>query len=200
MSQRYEERHALLWQREQVVGYALAKELVTKPQVTVWMIMLPLLFLFFIQDLKKYKAGIRGFADGFLKNKKIALDLALKAIQEDASLDRTLADFASESRPEDPVYADLLDIQMREIACLANHYQRLMQGSGRSYEALVQQTYGSAAKYHQFLDKLFSLEDAVLQAAFDIQPPEGEAQTLAGQMQIAARRIRREAAEKMFQS
>jgi hypothetical protein len=199
LPQRLEERRGLIWHREQVFGYALAKVLIPKPKVTVWMIMLPLLFLFFMQDLKKYKAGIRGFADGFLKNKKIALDLAFNALQEGASLDRVVADFAAESRSESGIHTDLFEKQLREIACLANHYQRLMQGSGRGYAALVQQAYGSAAKYHQFLDKLFGLEDAVLQTAFAIQPPEGDAQALARQMQIAARRMRREAADKLFQ-
>jgi hypothetical protein len=100
LTQRLEERHALIWQHEQVVAYDLAKALIQKPKVTVWIILLPLLFLFFMQDLKKYKNGIRSFVDGFLKNKKIGLDLAYQASQAGSSLDKAVASFAADSRPE----------------------------------------------------------------------------------------------------
>ncbi|RJP44109.1 MAG: hypothetical protein C4548_06375 [Desulfobacteraceae bacterium] len=200
MSQNYEEQRALIWNREQIFAYELATLLIQKPKVTVWMLMLPLLFLFFMQDLKKYKAGIRGFADGFLENKRIALDLAFKALRDGAFLGRVLEDFAAGSRSESAGHSDLVESQLGEVAFLAAHYQRLMMEKGLSYEALVQKAYGTAGQYHQFLDKLFDLEDAVLEAAFQVQEPDADGRALAGKMRSAARRMRREAGDRIFQA
>jgi hypothetical protein len=200
LSPHYDERRALIWHHEQVFGYELARRLIEKPKVTVWMIMLPLLFLFFIQDLKKYKAGIRGFVDGFLENKRTALDLACKSLLEDVSLDRALTDFAARTRPESADHSRLVERQFDEIAFLADHYRRLMMENGASYEALVQQAYGTAESYHQFLDRLFELEDGVLEAAFTARDPDANERALAGEMRSAVRRMRRQAGDRTFQA
>lgn len=189
----------MIWHREQILAYELAKALIPKPKVSVWMVMLPFLFLFFMQDLKKYKAGIRNFADGFLKNKKIALDLAFNAVRERISHEAALAAFAADAKPVFADQSDLHEKQMNEIAGLMTHYRCLLNGRGKTCEELLKNAYGAAGKYRRFLETLEALENEVIQAASKLNPPDGDSQELVKLMQTAARRIRRRECERIFQ-
>lgn len=195
-----EERHALIWHGEQVFAHALAKQVINKPKVTVWIILLPLLFLFFMQDLKKYKNGIRDFVEGFLKNKKIALDLAFNAVVDGASLEKTVAAFGADSRPDNDAERTLHQKQMREIECLAAHFRQLLNSNGQTYEALVRNSYISPGKYKTFQDRLFELESAVIEAALQARPSEIDTGALVTQMQSAMRDLRRQQRDHLFKS
>jgi hypothetical protein len=204
LTQNLEARHAMILHQERVLSYELAKVMIKKPRVSVWMVMLPLLFLFFIQDVRKYKAGIRDFADGFFKNKKIALDLTLKAMLEDVPLKEALTAFASNVEPVLSDQMELHEKQMKEIAYLMMHYQRLLTARGDTYEALIKNTFGSAAAYQRFLDGLADLEREVIRSALTFARSDGVAkevetpQELAKLMQNAMRQIRRRECERIF--
>lgn len=188
----------MIWHQERILAYELAKVLIHKPNVTVWMIMLPLLLLFFIQDLKKYKAGIANFVDGFLKNKKTALDMAFNAAREGTSPGDELAGFAADARSASADQDELHEKQLREIACLMNHYRRLFTGNGETYEALIKNVYPSAIEYQVFLDTLFGLEKDVIQAALRSKPTDGDAHELSKLMQTALRQIRQRECDRIF--
>jgi hypothetical protein len=204
LTQNLEARHAMILHQERVLSYQLAKVMIKKPKVSVWMVMLPLLFLFFIQDVRKYKAGIRDFADGFFKNKKIALDLTLKAMLEDVPLKEALSVFASNVAPVLSDQMELHEKQMKEIAYLMMHYQRLLTARGDTYEALIKNTFGSAAAYQRFLDGLADLEREVIRSALTFARSDGIAkevetpQELAKLMQNAMRQIRRRECDRIF--
>jgi hypothetical protein len=198
LTQDLEARHAMLLHQERILAYDLAKVLIHKPKVTVWMIMLPLLFLFFLQDLKKYKAAIQNFTEGYLKNKIIALDLAFSGVREDASLDGALATFASETRLAPADQNELHEKQRQEIACLMDHYRRLLTAKGKTYEELVKNAYPSASAYRLFLDTLFDLENAVMHTALRSNPADGDAHELGQLMQNATRQLRRRECERIF--
>jgi hypothetical protein len=193
-----EARRAMIWYQEQLVAYEVAKVVIPRPKVTVWMIMLPLLFLFFLHDLKKFKAGITDFAQGFLKNKKTALDLTFNATREGIPVEAKLAQFAAESWPAPADQNELHGKQRREIACLMNHYQRLLTGSGKSYAALIKNVYPSAPKYQVFLDTLLELERGVLKAVLQSTPTDGDAHEIAKLMQTATRQVRQRERDRIF--
>jgi hypothetical protein len=204
LTQNLEARHAMILHQERVLSYQLAKVMIKKPKVSVWMVMLPLLFLFFIQDVRKYKVGIRDFADGFFKNKKIALDLTLKAMLEDVPLKEALTVFASNVEPVLSDQMELHEKQMKEIAYLMMHYRRLLTAQGDTYEALIKNTFGSAADYQRFLDGLADLEREVIRSALTFARSDGIAkevetpQELAKLMQNAMRQIRRRECDRIF--
>jgi hypothetical protein len=200
LTQSLKERHDMIWYREQVLAYELARTMIHKPKVGVWMILLPLLFVFFLQDIKKYKSSIRTFVDGFLKNKKIALDLTFNAVSAGTSLEKTLAEFASETQPTFSDQNDLHEKQLREIAFLMKHFQRLLNGKGRTYEELLKEAYPSAGEYASFLDTLFKLEDAVLKSAFPAGTSNKEAGELVTLMQNTVRRMRLQERDRVFYS
>jgi hypothetical protein len=193
-----EKRRALIWHQERILAYDLAKVLIHKPKVTVWMIMLPLLFLFFIQDLKKYKAAIGNFTDGFLKNKKIALDLALKSVREDISLEAMRTEWISESQPAAAEQPELFKKQTDEIVWLMNHFRRLLTAGGQSYEALIKSAYCSLSAYQDFIDTLFDLENAVIRTALTFNPPDENTRELVSLMQSAIRKIRQRERDRLF--
>ena len=198
MENELETRHALIWHQEKIVAYDLAKVLIDKPRVTVWMIMLPLLFLFFIQDLKKYKAAIGNFVDNFLKNKKIALDLAFKAERGGLSLETMRTEWISEVQSTAVEQPELLETQTDEIAWLIDHYSRLLAADGNSYDALIKNAYSSFSAYQHFIDTLLDLENAVIRAAFKYNPPNENTRELVILMQNAIRKIRQKERNRVF--
>jgi hypothetical protein len=193
-----EARQAMIWQQERILAYDLAKVLIHKPGVTVWMIMLPLLFLFFMQDLKNYKAAMQKFTEGFLKNKQIALDLALNGVREGAALDSAPAQSAAGFRSDPADQNEIHEKQRQEIACLMDHYRRLLTAKGKTYEELIKNAYPSASAYRLFLDTLFDLENAVMQTALRSNPTDGDAHELGQLMQNATRQLRRREFERIF--
>lgn len=193
-----EARQAMIWQQERILAYDLAKVLIHKPRVTVWMIMLPLLFLFFLQDLKNYKAAIRNFTNGFLKNKQTALELALTGLREGTARDSAPAQFAAGFRSDPTDQNDLHETQRQEIACLMDHYRRLLTATGKTYAELIKNAYPSVSAYRLFLDTLFDLENAVMQTALGSNPTDGDARELGQLMQTATRQLRRQACERTF--
>jgi hypothetical protein len=198
MTQDLEQRHDTIWHHEQVLAFELAKQLIPKPKISLWMMMLPLLFIFFMQDIKKYKTGIRKFSDDFLRNKKNALDLAYNAAQEGTALDAALAAFAADHPAPSPDQSALYEAQRREIVCLSAHYMRLLTARGDTYEKLVRNGYGSFTEFQRFMDTLFERENDVIQSALHLNPPEGDSHRIIEEMQRALRRLRQGERDRIF--
>ena len=198
MAQDLEQRHEMIWHHEQVLAFELAKQLIQKPRISLWMMMLPLLFIFFMQDIKRYKTGINNFANDFLKNKKTALDLAFNAVLDGTALEAALADFAAENRPGSADQSPLYEAQRREIACLAAHYKRLLTARGDTYEKALRNAYTSFGEFQRYLDTLFERENEVIQIALRINPPQDDARGVVQEMQNALRRMRQGERDRVF--
>jgi len=114
----------------------LATLVLNKPKLSVWMIFIPFIFIFFIQDFLKYKKGRKEFMENYLFTHKKALDEAEKAINESRKPDTdVLAMQADLKGKSSEMYAGLLMV-------LAEHYTCLLKASGDTYADLIKSAYG----------------------------------------------------------
>ena len=149
------EKKSLILEGETTMARLLALHVIEKPVPRVWMIFIPIFFVFYFWKLKQFESGLKDFADNHIIPRRRTLE----------------AVFAAEvsSRPVD---IDLLVELMGELpkntrACcaewlkvLAGHYHQLLAADGQSYPALVRSGYRTKSNYLLFCRQLGKAETA----------------------------------------
>lgn len=153
LDQKYELIHA----HEKAFCYRLAQEVVRKPEASVWMILIPVLFVHHFYKIKEYKEGVRSFAEHLLSTKNKALDKAY-----DQALAGTCMNYGMDAFfPVDALSEqeqELAQIQLKVIKVMEEHYLHLLQVSGHSLAELVQNAYQSPERYRGFMNRLVGTE------------------------------------------
>ena len=136
----------------------LGRAIMEKPKLSSWMVFIPFIFIFYFQDLSKYKNGRKEFSESFLHTRTKALQEAEAALAErrepDTSAIAGQAEISSKARGK---YSEFL-------AALVGHYSSLLQADGDSYEELLQVAYVRKKNYLTYLDQLATIEKALNKA------------------------------------
>ena len=136
----------------------LCRFILHKPTLSSWMIMIPFIFIFYIQDLMKYKKGKQVFMDNFILTRNKALDEAEAALAEKRDIDTGVIAQQAELSPEArEKYAEFM-------AVLADHYFVLLQATGETYEELLRSAYGRSKNYLAYLELLGKSEKVLNKA------------------------------------
>ena len=194
-------KHNIILSQERRLAKAVARRAVKVPDITVWAFMIPLIFIF---NYLKYKRASDAFVLNFLFTKWLALDAALDIVKNGQYRqdmiarinDKTGDILASDKRG---VYSEKVRRkQMNEINLLLDHYLKLLEAEGRSYESLVKNAYQTQDNYEVYLHELMLAEKAVNQTALQTVGKTEDAYELVSGMEKAAERIRMEQAAKIF--
>lgn len=152
-----DQKYELLYAHEEAFSYRVAQHVVTKPEASVWMILLPVLFVHHFYRINQYKEGVRSFAQHFLSTKIKALDKAYEQALAGKSVDYPMEayfpDHALTGRE-----ADVAERQLKVIKDMEKHYLALLQAPGQSLEELVQNAYHSPEQYRGFISRLEAKE------------------------------------------
>lgn len=150
--------------KEVILGYErkfaaqLGREIMHKPKLSTWMVLIPFIFIFYFQDLSKYKQARKEFSDNYLLSRKKALREVEAALVEKRKPDLVvIADQAEIPLNARHKYGDLLSV-------LAGHYEALFNEDGDSYEDLLKSVYGKKGKYLAYLDALGEAEKSLNKA------------------------------------
>ena len=152
------DKYDVIHAHEERFAYNLAKEVVKKPEVSVWMILIPVLFVHHMFRVSQYKKSVRSFAENILEARQKALE---KAYQEAAAGKRiayTLDDYFPGVLLSSKAEKILADKQVRVIRILNEHYLALLQARGKRLGELVKSVYRSSGEYRRFLDRLADSE------------------------------------------
>lgn len=148
-----EEKKELILSHERTYTASLSKQMITKPKLSSLMIFIPFLFIFYIQDLLKYKKGLNGFNKNYLSSREKALNEAVESVENDRKINT--ADMGTQAGLEEKAathYSAYLNI-------LATHYALLLKGNGEDYESLARSAYQNNKKrYKSFTDSLSDAE------------------------------------------
>lgn len=138
---------------EKTFAARLARPVLNKPKLSSWMIFIPFIFVFYFQDLSKYKKNSRSFKDNYLLTRKKALEEAFLAIEEARKPEtKPIANQAGLNGKSTEMYAQLL-------AVLTEHYAALLKSEGNTYEELVKSAYGSKkTNFMLFVNRLSQAE------------------------------------------
>ena len=147
---------------------SLALSLIRPKTLTVWEIMIPVIF---ILNYAKMKQSREVFIQNQIFTKKMALEAALDMRKKDASKETVIAQIESKTKelvasvPGGIYSDDIRSQQLKEMDLLIDHYGKLLNAEGGDYASLVTSAYGSATEYQSFLDQLQSAENEVMGAA-----------------------------------
>ena len=150
--------YALIWSHEEQFAHRLGQEVIDKPVVSVWMILLPVLFVHHMQKVTSYRIAVRAFAEGVLEPRQKALDKARQDVESGESRDCGLDDFFPSFEFASDRDRSIADRQVRVMTILQDHYRKLLQAGRESYQELLKQVYPGREQYRRFLDRLTAAE------------------------------------------
>lgn len=191
-------RYDLIWNHENQFAYKVAKQVLQKPRISVWLVLMPILFLFYAHKIQQYKAGIHNFTTGLMRTKILALDSALKEMNTGRKDKEVENDLISTELKSSMEVMRVRKQQVAEVELLRVHYGKLLCQEGTSYRALVRQAYQTAGAYRLFLNQLTKIEKEVMEAVLHAYHPQEEDRAVTRKMQEAMHAIREEDLKAFF--
>ncbi len=189
----YEEKRDLILAKEERFSHEVSAAVLDKPQLAIWMILIPVFFVFYFWQLKRYSEGRKDFAANFLITRKRALNSAYEA-----AINNT------EPELEELVHATDVPEQTRDeyrnwLRLLSSHYLELLQSKGESFEELVQSVYRNKKSYSKFYQELKRVEhefNAKLKPHIDIN--DSEVADIVTNIEAITARLRKLEVQKIF--
>ena len=74
-------KYALIMEHEEQFAHALAVHVLDKPRLSIWMILIPIIFVFYFYQVQKFKTGRTTFVEHYLVSRKSALQEAMTAVK-----------------------------------------------------------------------------------------------------------------------
>jgi hypothetical protein len=143
----YNKKFGMIIDQEYAMAKSVALSLIRPKPLTVWDIMIPVIFILNFIKLKQSR-------EVFIQNQIFTNTLALEATKDLLS-----------SVPDGIYSENIRQEQLKEIDFLMDHYGRLFEAEGNDYTALIRNAYASRAKYAAFLNQLRAVEKDVMTAA-----------------------------------
>jgi zona occludens toxin (predicted ATPase) len=187
-----ERKKELILQRELAFSNAVGAAVFEKPKVSFWMVLVPLLFLYFIYRMQKYKNGRMKFDEEFMTTRRRAMNLACEAVETGArpDIDRIARESGLTNALEKP-YASWL-------RALVDLYMDLLAANGDSFESLVRSAYRNRSNYLLILNRLSAVEKEFYAALKPhMTATEGAAAVIAT-IETQSQQLRRDLAESIF--
>jgi hypothetical protein len=188
--------------QENAVAKAVARRVIGQNPVTVWDVLIPIVFVF---NVLKFKRAREIFTLNFLFTKKLALQGAFDMVKkgqnrEDALSqirDRTSQILASDKKG---IYSiKIRQKQMREMELLLDHYFRILNAEGKDYVSMVKHAYGTRQNFAAFVKELEGIEKEVNRAAGQTVKT-ASAPDIILKMEESTARLRAAEAENIFPS
>jgi len=183
----------LILDHERAFAKQVAGDVIDKPQLTMWMIMIPVFFVFYFFQLKRYKNGLKDFSQNFLITRQRTLD----AVWE-AATSKTSVDLESVVEKSD-ISSGVKDQYRLWIELLAEHFLLLIQARGDTYTELVRAAYKKKSNYLKGLKNLNRIEADFHQALAPHLPGDQQSiKTVIESMQGSVKELRRSQVAEIF--
>ena len=187
-----ERKKELILQRELAFSNAVGAAVFEKPKVSFWMVLVPLLFLYFIYRMQRYKSGRMRFDEEFMTTRRRAMNIAFEAVEAGSrpDIDRIARESGLTEALEKP-YASWLKV-------LVDFYMDLLAANGDSFESLVRSAYRNRTNYLLTLNRLSTVEREFYAAVKpQLAATEGAADVIAT-IETQSQQLRRDLAENIF--
>jgi hypothetical protein len=158
MSESIEQKKSVILEHETKLANLIAREVISKPQLSIWMIVIPIVFVYYFYGLNRYSSGKKDFVKHFLFSRRLILDRALAKVETGEEADfKALA--IQEMVPENAIkaYKDW-------AVALSESYARLLESDGVTYDALVKNCYKDEGSYLLNLNQINTTESQFYKA------------------------------------
>ena len=182
MADDYYKKYKVILAKEESMARKMALSLIKPKQLTVWEIMIPVIF---ILNFAQRKNSREVFIQNQMFTKKMALDAALDMRKKDISKETVMAQIDARTKElvasvPGGIYSDnIRQQQLNEVDLLIDHYARLLNADGADYVSLVTHAYPTAAHFSSFLETLHLAEKAVMSAAHQTLGDKADTKTAA---------------------
>jgi hypothetical protein len=187
------EKSAIILEQEEKFAVTLAAQVINKPQLSLWMILIPIFFVFYFNNLSKYRNGCKQFAENYIIDKKRALNEAVEVVDRGREPDiRALAELSNMNNKAREKQVNVLEV-------LVEHYTSLLNSDGEDFASLIRAAYGTLTNYLLFLNHLNQAEKEVNKALKpDLEKSLEGVNDIVSSMEDLSARLRRETAESIF--
>jgi len=163
-----------------------------KPKVSYWMVFIPILFLYFVYRMQKFKNDREKFNEEFMTSRRVAMDNAFGAAEANGKMEISGATQGSKlPAPLQKPYASW-------IKTLSSHYLDLLAADGNDFESLIRAAYSNRNNLLLTLDRLNNAEKEFYAALKPLMAKvEGTAEIIAT-IESQSLRLRSELACRIF--
>lgn len=147
-----EQKHQIVLEHEEGFADRLALQVLDKPKLSVWMILIPIIFVHYFYRIQKFNSGRNAFAQNYMVLRKRALAEALAAVHSDNAPD--IEGLSRMSKlPDSAEKPNRVLLQH-----LVSHYMDLIRSAGDTMESLVRSAYKTRTNYLLFINQLSQAE------------------------------------------
>ena len=189
------EKSLLILENEEAFAHALAIQVIAGPKLSIWMILIPIIFVYFFYEYDKCVSGRKNFAENYMISRKRSVSEALAATETGSLADIgeiiSISDIPEAAR----------NTYKQWIVLLVEHYTELLESEGEDFDALVKSAYGSRTNFLLFINQLNNTEKKLNLALRPYLSNESEAEEtdrVVSTIEYYSEALRREKAEKIF--
>jgi hypothetical protein len=188
----------LIWNHENQFAYSIAKQVLQKPKISVWLVLIPILFLYYAHKIQQYKAAVHDFSRGLMRSRILALDSAKEELDSGRKNKDYKAAFTSKDLENSPEVMGVQDKQIAEVELLKSHYRKLLCQQGDTYPDLVRNAYKTGGNFRTFLNQLTRAEKEVQDAVLLAYHPDEDAREVTKKMRKITGVLREEEIRTVF--
>lgn len=197
-----DEKYHNIFAYEKKIAQIITAQVVEKPELSAWMILIPIVFIPYLQRYQKYKELSQIFSTEYLFTKKIALEAAYKIYKQEISPAQGLT-WIAKAVQKNPDAAEavwnIYEKQIKEVELLCAHYTALFASGEDSYRQMVVGHYQTRDLYLGFVEQLARAEKEVSgAAAATFQDGAREVPDIMEKMEKHLLELRREEAKEFF--
>lgn len=183
----------LIDRHETRLAQRLADRVIFKPPLTVWYILIPVIFVYYFYRWSRYTSGRKEFVEHYMLSRRRAVEAAAECVADGRP--PSIETLVSQAR----IPTEAMGEYKAFALVLVEHYMDLLEAAGRDYDTLVRSAYRTRGNYLIFLNRLGQVEKeldkALAPGLVAEHPAVGETITLIEQQ---AMRLRRAEAERVF--
>ena len=191
-----EQKCEWILKREWAFAHRVALRLVDKPELSVWMILIPIIFLHFMHRAQKFKTGLGAVTRELFVSREFALMLARESVTAGTEAPDPAERFPTGG--DTAMSRQLRAAELHLARILIEHYRKLLQARGGSYAELVRDAYGDEDGYRGFLARLATADGNITACARQVAEDIQEADQTITLMDSARRELREEDVQLCF--
>ena len=190
---RLDHKRGLIEEHDRNFAYELADRLVEKPKLSVWMILIPIIFVFYMVQYQRYAKGRRDFIRNYLISPHRALHAVHAAAANGSKVDVDSICQAKELAEESlPHYRSLMET-------LVEYYTALLNAKGETYAELVVGGFANVEAYRSALARLdLAWSGLIRSIGAQSQKADGEILSATDRLEQFSKKMRQEEADFFF--
>ncbi len=183
----------LILEHERDQARQLASEIIFRPQLSVWMVLIPVIFVYYFWRLQRYSQGSRDFLQNYLQPREDALEEACQALREGRKPD------VGPLIPHSHLPKEAVQPYAAWLRLLVEHYTDLLKAGGKGADGCIRKAYGNRTHYLLYLNRLKKAETRLNEALMPgLTADNSDVPETIQRMEACCEKLRRKEAARIF--